>query len=163
MKQIVTRVAVTALLLTGLLPVWAAPEPGTHIDFELPDLDGQVHRLGDWRGQWVLVNYWATWCKPCRKEIPDFSALDERREDLTVLGLAFEDTSDEDLKAFLEAHPASYPILKVDVYDPPEALGAPMALPTSYLIDPEGRLVQRWIGPVTSGQVEARIAAETTQ
>lgn len=135
-------------------------ETAPAIDFTLDELDGQPRRLSEWRGQWVVVNYWATWCAPCRKEIPDLSTLHDARDDLTVLGLAFEDTDVEVFREFLDAFPASYPILTVDVYDPPAALGAPMALPTTYLVDPQGRLVETWIGPITSTTVLDRIADE---
>ncbi|NBB93423.1 MAG: redoxin domain-containing protein [Gammaproteobacteria bacterium] len=123
------------------------------VDFELPGLGSEVHRLADYRGQWVVVNYWATWCKPCRKEIPDLSELHDSREDITVLGLAFEDTAVADFELFLEDYPASYPILLVDVYDPPADLGAPRVLPTTHLVDGTGRLVQTWLGPVTSQMI----------
>lgn len=126
-------------------------------EFTLPDLDGTMHSLSDWRGQWVAVNYWATWCAPCRKEIPDFSQMHDAREDITVLGLAYEDTEVEVFKEFLAEYPASYPILLVDVYEPPEVLGAPRALPTTFLVDPEGRLVETWIGPITSDRIVERI------
>ena len=135
----------------------AAAAETAAIDFELPDLDGRSVRLSDWRGQWVLVNYWATWCAPCRKEIPDFSALHDRRDDIPVLGLAYEENDVASFREFLLDYPASYPILQVDVYDPPAALGAPLALPTSYLVDPAGRVVETWVGPLTGAQVEARI------
>jgi len=127
------------------------------VDFELPVLGGETARLSDWRGQWVLVNYWATWCAPCRKEIPDFSEMHDARDDITVLGLAFEDTEVEAFEKFLQDYPASYPILLVDVYSPPEVLGAPRALPTSFLVNPEGELVETWIGPITSKTIQARI------
>jgi peroxiredoxin len=124
------------------------------VDFALEALDQRTHRLTDYRGDWVVVNYWATWCAPCRKEIPDFSQLHDRREDITVLGLAFEDRTVEDFERFLEDYPASYPILLVDTFNPPPDLGAPRALPTTFLIDREGRLVQTWLGPVTSDMIE---------
>ncbi len=131
--------------------------PADTVEFELPMLDGETTRLSDWRGQWVLVNYWATWCAPCRKEIPDFSAMHDARDDITVLGLAFEDTEVEAFEEFLEDYPASYPILLVDVYAPPEAFGAPRALPTSFLVNPEGELVETWIGPITSETIQERV------
>lgn len=140
------RVALLALvLLVG--PVAA------EVDFELPGLDGQTQRLSDHRGQWVVVNYWATWCKPCRKEIPDLSEMHDSREDITVLGLAFEDTDPADFEQFLDSYPASYPILLVDVYDPPADLGPPRVLPTTHLIDGDGVMVETWLGPVTSDMI----------
>jgi len=138
----------------ALAPSTARAEP---IDFELPMLGADSARLSDWRGQWVVVNYWATWCAPCRKEIPDFSAMHDARADITVLGLAFEDTDVETFEEFLIDYPASYPILLVDVYAPPESLGAPRALPTTHLVDPSGELVETWLGPITSEVITERI------
>jgi thiol-disulfide isomerase/thioredoxin len=140
-----------ALMLVSLLSVSMAAQASD--DFELADLDGNSHRLADYRGDWVVVNYWATWCAPCRKEIPDLSALHDAREDITVLGLAFEDTDVEDFRSFLEQYPASYPILLVDVYDPPAMLGAPRALPTTFLVNTEGEMVHTWIGPITGAMI----------
>ncbi len=142
-----------ALLALTLLAGPALAE----LDFELPALDGESQRLSDYRGQWVVVNFWATWCKPCRKEIPDLSELHDSRDDVTVLGLAFEDTEPADFEAFLESYPASYPILVVDVYDPPADLGPPRVLPTTHLIDGSGALVETWLGPVTSEMITERI------
>ena len=141
------------LLVLALLAGPALAE----LDFELPGLDGEPRRLSEYRGQWVVVNYWATWCKPCRKEIPDLSALHDGREDVTVLGLAFEDTEPAEFESFLESYPASYPILVVDVYDPPADLGSPRVLPTTHLIDGSGALVETWLGPVTSEMITERI------
>ena len=139
-------------MLLFLSMVVAGPA-AAEIDFELKALDGEPHRLSDYRGQWVVVNYWATWCKPCRKEIPDLSDLHDSREDISVLGLAFEDTEPADFAQFLESWPASYPILVVDVYDPPADLGSPRVLPTTYLVDGSGVLVETWLGPVTSEMI----------
>ncbi len=128
------------------------------LEFELLDLSGQVHTLSEYRGsQWVVVNFWATWCAPCRKEIPDLSRLHDARDDVTVLGLAFEDISVDMFEAFLEDYPASYPILMVDTFNPPEAFEAPRALPTTHLLNPQGHAVETWLGPVTSEMITARI------
>lgn len=154
------------IILAGVLAVLAfAPATVTAetekaseiIDFTLPSLSGDSVALSDLRGQWVLVNYWATWCAPCRKEIPDFSAMHDARDDITVLGLAFEDTDIATFEEFLIDYPASYPILLVDVYEPPGDLGAPKALPTSFLVDPDGRIAETWIGPLTSQTIMGRI------
>lgn len=142
------------LLVALAIPV-QADEP---IEVELPSLDGELVRLSDYRGEWVVLNYWATWCAPCRKEIPDLSQLHDAHDDITVLGLAFEDTEPEDFVEFLEKYPASYPILLVDTFNPPESLGAPRALPTTYLVNGEGRIVNTWLGPVTSTMIVDWIA-----
>lgn len=134
------------LLAVAVVPV-QADEP---IEVELPSLAGEIVRLSDYRGEWVVLNYWATWCAPCRKEIPDLSQLHDSRDDITVLGLAFEDTEPEDFVRFLEDYPASYPILLVDTFNPPESLGAPRALPTTFLVNAQGVIVQTWLGPITS-------------
>ena len=156
-----TGLAILAITFAGLSTAVAetadVQQDAAPIDFELAGLDGKSYRLSDWRGQWVLVNYWATWCAPCRKEIPDFSAMHDARDDITVLGLAYEDIEVEAFEEFLVDYPATYPILLVDVYEPPQSLGAPRALPTSFLINPEGKLVETWLGPITSEKITARI------
>lgn len=146
------------VLASGAIAEVEIPSAGAERPaFTLPDLDGQDRSLSDWRGDWVVVNYWATWCAPCRKEIPDLSRLHDERDDITVLGLAFEDTDVATFREFLVDYPASYPILLVDVYAPPEAFGAPLALPTTYLIAPDGTLAETWIGPITGDTVRERV------
>lgn len=151
---------VLSWLLAPMLLLSSALMAEELIDFELPGLDGDTYRLSDYRfEQWVVVNYWATWCAPCRKEIPDLSSLHDSREDVTVLGLAFEDLEPDDFRAFLVDYPASYPILLVDTFNPPPDLGAPLALPTTYLFNPDGQRVETWLGPVTSTMIINRIEA----
>lgn len=137
----------------------AGEENGNVIDLTLPSLGGGAVSLSDFRGQWVVINYWATWCAPCRKEIPELSELHQERDDITVLGLAYEDTDDKALEEFLADFAVSYPILRVDVYDPPQPFGAPKALPTTILLDPQGRSAKTFIGPVTRQAIEQFIGS----
>jgi thiol-disulfide isomerase/thioredoxin len=149
-------------LIAALLPLsillaslaGAAYETEEPVDFTLRKLGGGSTSLSDYRGEWVVVNYWATWCAPCRKEMPELSELHDERDGLTVLGLAFEELSDSDFMEFLEDAPVSYPILKVDVYQPPEPFGAPRVLPTTIILDKEGRAVKAFLGPVTREAIE---------
>ena len=145
-----------ALVLFAPL-TWAVYETEEPVDFSLQQLGGGEVSLSDYLGQWVVVNYWATWCTPCLKEIPDLSELHQERSDLTVLGLAFEDLEDSDFDEFLEDFEVSYPILKVDVYQPPEPFGAPRALPTTIILDKQGRAVKAFLGPVTREAIEGFI------
>ena len=147
--------ALSALLLP--LAALAAYETEEPVDFTLDRLGGDTVSLRDFRGEWVVVNYWATWCAPCRKEMPELSALHDARDDLTVLGLAYEDVDDVDFEAFLEEIPVSFPILKVDVYQPPQPFGAPKVLPTTIILDREGRAVKAFLGPVTREAIETYI------
>jgi thiol-disulfide isomerase/thioredoxin len=147
--------ALAAVLLP--LAATASYETDEPVDFTLDRLGGEPVSLSDFRGEWVVVNYWATWCAPCRKEMPELSALHDAREDLTVLGIAYEDVDDVDFEAFLEEIPVSFPILKVDVYQPPEPFGAPKVLPTTIVLDREGRAVKAFLGPVTREAIESYI------
>ena len=132
----------------------AAYETEEPVDFTLAQLGGDEISLSDYRGEWVVINYWATWCAPCRKEIPELSLLHDERRDLTVLGLAYEELEDESFFEFLEDFDVTYPILKVDVYAPPEPFGAPKVLPTTIVLDPRGRAVKAFLGPVTREAIE---------
>jgi thiol-disulfide isomerase/thioredoxin len=135
----------------------APAEAPTHPTLVVETLDHGRFDLAQQRGGWVVVNFWATWCKPCLKEIPDFSAFDAARDDVQVIGLAYEEIEIDAMREFLAKHPAGYPIALLDVYDPPADFETPRGLPMTYLIDPEGRVAKKFLGPVTSQELAAAI------
>lgn len=149
---------------TGALTLPQAPEQPRHEgDVEIPTLkittvEGREFDLAARRGKWVVVNFWATWCKPCLKEMPELSALDAMREHIEVIGLAYEEIEPEDMKVFLKLHPVAYPIAVVDTYNPPADFATPRGLPMTYLIAPDGKVADRFLGPVTAKDIEAAIA-----
>lgn len=142
----------------------AAPKATAATNARFPSLrvqtlDGKTFDLAAQRGKWTIVNFWATWCGPCLKEMPELSALDAMREHIAVVGLAYEDTTPDDLRAFMVKHPVVYPIALVDVYDPPADFDTPRGLPFTYLIGPDGAVVKKYTGPVSARMLEEDIAA----
>ncbi len=130
---------------------------GTTPTLVIGTLDGATFDLSAQRGKWVILNWWATWCRPCIKEIPDLNAL-ARREDVEVLGLDFEEIDRADLDAFLVEHPIHYPIAPIDVFEPPAGFPVPRGLPLTYLVAPDGVVAKAFVGPVTRADLERAIA-----
>ena len=147
-------------------PPIATPAPDKKPEFPtlvVETFDGGKFDLKDHRGKWVVVNFWATWCNPCLKEIPDLDAMDKARDDVQVIGLAYEEIERADMVAFLKDHPMSYPIAVVDVYEPPADFDTPRGLPMTYLIAPDGKVAARHLGPVTSEELLKDIEAAGTK
>ena len=122
-------------------------------------LDGGSFDLSKQSGKWVIVNYWATWCSPCLKELPDISAyVTAHKETVAAIGLDFEDTDKVDVEKFLKTHPLSYPVAQVDVDNPPKDFDTPKGLPNTYIIAPDGHVAKAFTGPITAKNLDAVIA-----
>jgi cytochrome c biogenesis protein CcmG/thiol:disulfide interchange protein DsbE len=143
--------AVVGLLAFGLLSKGRAtlsigdPVP----DRQLPMLVAHgTGEIADYRGRWVLVNLWASWCTPCRKEAPVLEHLwhTQRRHDLTVLGINVQDNSNDAL-AFIHSFHLTYPQLRSVGNERTAAFGS-TGVPENFLVNPHGRLALIWRGPV---------------
>ncbi len=140
-------------------PVAETPSAKDVPTLKVTTVDGKTFDLAEQRGKWTVVNFWATWCGPCLKEMPELSALDAMREHIVVVGLAYEDTTTEAMQAFLKTHPVVYPIALLDVYNPPKDFDTPRGLPMTVLVGPDGKVARTITGPVTAHDIETAIAA----
>jgi thiol-disulfide isomerase/thioredoxin len=124
-------------------------------------LDGRPFDLAQHRGKWVVVNWWATWCVPCIKELPEISGfVSNHANKVAGIGLAFEDSDPADIVAFLERRPIAFPVARVDPLEPPKDFGAPVGLPTTIVIAPDGRIAKSFTGPITAKELDAVMASD---
>jgi peroxiredoxin len=124
----------------------AIPDRPEAPDFALKDIDGKTHRLSDYRGRPVIVNFWATWCPPCRKEMPSMQRAWETIEQQGIAMLAVNVGEDEDtIFAFTANYPVEFPLL-MDMDSKIVQQWSVRGLPTTFVVDPRGRLAYRAIG-----------------
>jgi thiol-disulfide isomerase/thioredoxin len=127
-------------------------------DFTLPSLDGKPTKLSDFRGKAVLLNFWATWCGPCKIEMPWFVELQNQyaAQGFQIVGVAMDDASKEDIAKFAKDMGVNYPILigKESVGD---QYGGIPALPESFLIGRDGKIVDKIFGLRGKAEIEDSI------
>ena len=119
---------------------------------QFKDLSGNWRRLSDWDGSYRIVNFWATWCTPCLKEIPAFVKFyKENSEYVEILGLDFEPVNIEVINDFIERFNINYPIVLYDHRNDSEYsnFGEILGMPTTQIFSPEGELLQTFMGEVT--------------
>lgn len=156
--------AVTHMKSKGLLRLWlggalfAMAGMAAAAGFTFQDTQGRQHSLAGYKGKWVLVNFWATWCPPCLEEIPDLIALHDKHKDtdLVVLGVAMDYRSGQQVKDFADQMFVSYPVI-LGTQASAAQVGALSGLPTTYLFNPQGKMVAYNVGAITRKAVESYI------
>lgn len=123
------------------------------IDYSLKDLNGNIHRVSDVQGKWLVINFWATWCAPCLKEMPDLESFYQNHKEIAkVWGVSFEDSSIEAIREFVSKLNVSYPILGHE-QNPKTGYGNVNVLPTTFIIDQQGKFFHRFEGPISEQDI----------
>ena len=127
--------------------------------FTVHDLDGRPLSSNDWHGKVVLLNFWATWCGPCRAEIPDLVELQQKYRDyLVIIGVSEDEGPTELVRRFAVERRVNYPVVMLTP-EIEQIFAGVNALPTTFLLDREGRLVQKHVGLLTSAVTEMETRA----
>jgi peroxiredoxin len=124
---------------------------------DIKDSHGHTIHLSDYRGKWIYLNYWASWCKPCTREMPALNALYQgNRDNMVVLGVSYDKLSSEEINQVAKKQAIQYPMLATF---PLDKMGIPHlnVLPITFIINPKGRLVKTLKGPQTERQLKHAI------
>ena len=150
-----------SFFLILVISLYAQLVHSEQVDLVLLDLKGKQVKVSDYKGKWVIVNYWATWCPPCAVEIPELNTFHNKHKnkDAVVVGVNIEKGELEYVKEFSADFKISYPILQaLDSVSSP--YGQVRALPTTFILNPEGKVVKTIVGAVTKERLENIINAK---
>lgn len=147
------------MIALSLLTTMVQAEPK---EIEFVDLEGKSVNLSDFKGQWVIVNIWATWCPPCIKEMPDLTFFHEKYKDdgAIVLGVNYENIPVEKIHSFTEELMVTFPIVRfkdIDLNANKTPFGPLRGLPSTYMVAPSGHIVAGRAGMVDQETLEAFI------
>lgn len=130
-------------------------------DIEFKTLEGKIVKLSDYKGKWVIVNYWATWCPPCLVEMPELSLFHEEHKDkdAIVLGVNYEEISTQKVNGFLKEQMIEFPVVQeINGADGrTTSFGILKGLPTTYMVSPTGEIVAARVGMVNQKMLEGFI------
>jgi thiol-disulfide isomerase/thioredoxin len=141
------------LFFVTLLCLLLLPAAAQAKGFTFVDANGKKLTLSDFKGKWVLINFWATWCPPCLKEIPDLVSLYESRKDVMIIGVALDYKDSKTVMKYVKSMSVSYPVVLGDRKIAAQ-IGPVSMLPTTYVFDPEGNPAVYKVGLVSRESLE---------
>jgi thiol-disulfide isomerase/thioredoxin len=153
------------LLLASAVMLRAEPVPPTPAPaWQLKDLDGNVVSSDQFKGKVVVVDFWATWCPPCRAEIPGYVSLQQKyaKDGLVIVGVSVDQDPPAKVKKWVDAHNVSYTIVMQDD-DVTTAFGGMDAIPTTFLIDRDGNIRDKKVGAEPTAEYEKKILTYLNQ
>jgi peroxiredoxin len=159
---VVVLAALTAVCCRRAVEATGAARPAlvgrTAPEFALTDLSGKTVRLADFKDKVVLLDFWATWCAPCREEIPDFVDLQKRyaEQGFSLLGISLDEEGAEVVKPFAQQFGINYPVV-IGNTEVSAAYGGMQALPTAFLIGRDGRILEVFVGDRARADFERAI------
>jgi len=153
-----TSLTTVVILLTLVFSAGAMAQQKKAPNFVLKSSDGTTYELNKYKGKVVVVNFWATWCGPCRKEIPDFIEVYKKYEEkgLEIIGISLDRDGWAKVKPFVKANNISYPIVVDDANVAP-SFGKIEFIPTTFIVDKNGNIVDEHVGGMSKTQLEAKL------
>lgn len=166
MKQIMRALALAVLMIASVNAgavekAKAVADKLTPVEnFAFKDIDGKSHKFSDYKGKWVVVNYWATYCGPCITELPALNSVAKRFKDkLVVLGMEAGETPAAELKEFVAQKKITYPVIPTQD-STMFALGLLYGVPTTFVVNPEGEIAGTHMGAVTASVLQNYLRAD---
>jgi len=153
-----------SLWATNEVEVADTIDNSSEFTFELVDMDGVVHSQNETKGKYLIINFWATWCPPCLKEIPAFVEFYSKHSEMVkILGLNYEDMDYEAVNAFKERFNVNYPIVLFAGSNEAEyaKFGELMGMPTTLIYNPDGELIHTFIGEIGISELSQFIPLNT--